>query len=229
MGACGVSQVLLFSLCLILALPVGTGLHALMQRIEGALGGSGDPAAAAAGSGRSYSPSAPAGTGTTSSSSTALALKLAATLAWPCMSAAAVSGAIAARAFAAPPLGLALCQVAASALSVALLLTMGLAAARFAREVGLGGAGDAAAVDFGLQVGLLCGAQAAVNAAHLLLGLLGAALAPRECVFALLSTVVLARLAATIWVLQAEPRPSAWLQLLTLDTLLARGTPKQPA
>jgi len=220
MTACGLSQAILCVLCLLIALPVGAGLHSLMQRVEGALGGT-----AAADDDKPTAPGrsgSPAVNISSSSSSTALALKLAATLAWPCISVTAVSAAITQRTMAAPPFGLALAQVVVSGTSVALLLTIALATARFAREVGLGTAGDAAAVDFGIQVGALCGAQAAVNALQLLVGWVGGVLAPREVVVALLSTAVLVRLAATIWVLQAEPRPSAWLQLLTLDTLLSR-------
>jgi hypothetical protein len=42
MAAAAVSQALLYGLCLLVALPVGAGLHAAMARVEAALGGSGD-------------------------------------------------------------------------------------------------------------------------------------------------------------------------------------------
>jgi hypothetical protein len=160
-----------------------------------------------------------------SSSSTALTIKLAGTLAWPCISAAAVGSAIAARASLAPPFALALPCVGAAVASVALLLTIALATARYVREVGLGSAGDAAAVDLGVQVGVLCGAAAALNVAWLLLGAAAGAVGLREALLGALSTAVLARFAVTVWALRSETQPSAWLQLLTLDTLLVCGGP----
>jgi hypothetical protein len=174
--------------------------------------------------GGSSSSSSGGGGGGGSSSSSALAFKLAAALAWPCMSAASVGGALAAKASAAPSFGIAVGRATAAAASVALLLTLGLAAARFAREVGRGEAGDAAVVDFGARAGLLCGAQAAVNGLQLALGLLGGGLSVRDVAGAVVSSAVLLRLAYTAWLLQGEARPSAWLRMMSLEALLARAS-----
>ena len=250
MAACALSQAALCALCLLLALPGGSGLQALVERAKGLLPG-GKAAAAAAeeeerpgtsafswnsgggGSASSSSQQQQAGAAALlpfeASSSTALTLKLAATLAWPCISVGAVGAAVAARAPQSPPLLVALLHIVAAGLAVASALTIGLAAARYAREIGLGHAGDAAAVDFGLQAGVLCAAQAGVNGLQLLAALCGGGLAFRDFAFAALSTAVLARVALTVWALRGEARPTAWLQLLTLDTLLSRDGPGRPA
>jgi hypothetical protein len=229
MAVCGFSQAMLCVLCLLVALPVGSGISSLVRRARGsgaaateAAERAAPPGAAATGSGDA-SAAAPGGdVGGGSGSGTALAVKLAAILAWPCISASTVGGAIAARAPPAPHLGLALLNTAAAVGSVALLLVMAVAAVRFGRAVARGAASDADALDFGVQVGLLAACQAALNLAHLLLGLAGGGIGAREVVAALVATAVLARVAGTVWVLKAEPRPSAWLELISLDALLAR-------
>ncbi|KAI8464965.1 MAG: hypothetical protein J3K34DRAFT_461664 [Monoraphidium minutum] len=228
MAACGASQAVLFALCLALALPVGMGLHRLLGWLaavsSGSGGGDGNGASVGEGSGEA-APAAgsSAAADAANSSSTALSLRLAAALAWPCLSASAVGGALAPKAAAAAPFGLAIVRVVAAAAGVALLATVALTAARFARDAARGDAGDAAAVDFGRQVGLLCGAQAGLNAVLLLLGLVGGyGLSLRDVVAAAASSAVLARIASTAWLMGEAAAPSAWLRMLQLDTLLAR-------
>lgn len=214
MTACGASQALLFVLCLLITLPVGASLIALKRQAQAAFGDA---------RGRS-SPSNYKDTRiftSTTSSSTALAIKLAGALAWPCISARAVGSALTTDLSAVPPFSLAISRVVAAGLTLTVVLTIGLATARFARGIGLGTAGDAATVDFGLQVGTLCAAQAAVSALQLLLCLGGGGLPVREVAGVVVSILVLLRVAYTTWLLQREMRPSSWLQLLTLDALLS--------
>lgn len=159
-----------------------------------------------------------------SSSSTALVLKLASALAWPCISAAAVSGAIRSAATASPAFSLAVGRVAVSTIAVVVVLTVGIAAARFSRDVAMGHVDDAAAVAFGMHVGLLCGAQAVVNLLTLALGLLSGGVGVRDVLMAVVSTAVLARVSTSIWMLQGETRPSSWLQ--AFDSFMARPAVK---
>lgn len=105
----------------------------------------------------------------------ALTLKLAGVLAWPCISAAAVlqPSLLLQANSATGPLGLAAPQVLLCLCLLTLLLTVAAAAGSFAWDVARRQADAVTVVEFGWQLGMLCAVQAGLNAAQLVLSLVG--------------------------------------------------------
>ncbi|WIA13666.1 hypothetical protein OEZ85_007228 [Tetradesmus obliquus] len=205
----GVSQGLMYATCLLLMMPLGAGLRSLAAQLL-----------ALAQRNKLQLPSIKLPFSLPSfSDNTYLALKLAGVLAWPCISVAAVlqPSAMAHNSFTAN-FTVAALQVGVCTLLLALLLSVAVAAGRFAAQLGRRTATTDAVLGFGFQVGGLCAAAGLLNVAQIGLGLASGLLGPLQLVVPAVSTLILARVVWSVWRLHriGDATPSIWLQLLTL-------------